>query len=355
MLSATAPGRTVPRPRSAAVVDAVRTGSPDGVRAALETGASVDERDRDGLTPLMVAACHGRADLVGLLLDAGADVYTADAAGGATALHKACQGGDVEVVRALLEAGAFVDAVAAATGHTPLMDAVWFKQPDIVAELLDRGASLNGVTRYGFSFTQHLDFEQGANAVGADRLRAAADLVARRRLADENAVAGHLLMSAVARGAVETVRALLARGAAADARFPIVNGFNDAHTPLLVAARDGHAEIVEVLCAAGADVNATEPTFGAVPLHKATYNGHADIVRILVAQPGIDLDRQGITNGYTPLHDALWHGYADCARVLVEAGARLDVRGHDGKTPLQVARESFGPVLSVVSLITDRL
>jgi ankyrin repeat protein len=101
-------------------------------------------------------------------------------------------------------------------------------------------------------------------------------------------------------------------------------------------------------------VNATEPTFGAVPLHKATYNGHAGIAALLAAEPGIDLDDQGPSNGYTPLHDALWHGFADCARVLVEAGARLDLEGHDGLTPAALAEAAFGADDRVTRLIRER-
>jgi ankyrin repeat protein len=337
------------------VVEAVVSGDVARVHAALDAGASVEVRDGDGLTPLMVAAGRGRADLVKVLLDAGADVFTADSRAGASALHKACQGGNVVVVRLLLDAGAFVDAVAASTGHTPLMDAVWFREPEIVAELLDRGAALHLNTRYGFSFLDHLRFEEQANSAGGDRFAEVVRLVRRRQAADDQAAMSALLMSAVTRGAVVTVRSLLEQGAAVDARYPVVNGFNDAHTPLLVAAREGHTEIVELLCEHGADVNAVEPTFGAVPLHKATYNGHVAVVRILAARKGVDLDVQGFTNGYTPLHDALWHGYADCARVLVEAGARVDLRGHDGLTPLQLARQSFASTLDLMQLISERL
>jgi ankyrin repeat protein len=150
------------------------------------------------------------------------------------------------------------------------------------------------------------------------------------------------LMAAAAAGDTARVRELLAAGAEVDARAPRLNGFNDGHTPLLVAARDGHDEIVRLLLAAGADVNAVEPCFGAVPLHKAVYNGHAGITADLVRQPGVDLDFRGATNGYTPLHDALWHGYEECARILVEAGARTDLLGHDGKTPFDLAAEVLG-------------
>ena len=78
------------------------------------------------------------------------------------------------------------------------------------------------------------------------------------------------------------------------------------------------------------------------------YNGRADITRLLVGRPGIDLNFQGATNGYTPLHDALWHGYVDCAEILINAGARSNVRGNDGKTPLCIAREVFGSTVAIV-------
>jgi ankyrin repeat protein len=52
-------------------------------------------------------------------------------------------------------------------------------------------------------------------------------------------------------------------------------------------------------------------------------------------------DAQGPYNGYTPLMDAVWHGHFDAARVLVETGADLSLRGHDGRTALDLARE-FG-------------
>lgn len=326
-----------------ALVDAVRRRDTALVRDLLAAGADPDERDREtGLTSLMIAAGQADLDTVRVLIDAGADVFTGDSRAGATALHKACQGGSVAVARALVEAGAFVDAVAPTTGHTPLMDALWFKFPEVARYLLDQGAGLNLHTHYGFSLTEHFAYELNVNTVGRDRLLLAERYLEERRVADERRVAGHRLMDAVTADDVDAVRRLLADGADVDERYPVVNGFNDRHTALLVAARDGHTEIAGLLLAAGADVNATEPTFGAVPLHKAVYNGHVDLTRLIAGWPGVDLDAQGATNGYTPLHDALWHGYEECARVLVEHGARLDLTGHDGRTPFDIAVEVLG-------------
>ncbi|MFR9795702.1 ankyrin repeat domain-containing protein [Streptomyces sp. MS06] len=323
--------------------EAVRTGDAELASAAVAAGADVDRRaPGSGLTPLHLASGAGHTDVVRLLLDAGADPYTVDPRGGATALHKAVQAGSLPVARALVEAGAFVDAVTPTTGHTPLMDALWYKFPDLVEYLLAHGAGLEMRTHYGFSLQEHFDYELNVNTRGKDLLLRSERLLRDRRARDAAAAAGQRLMAAVTEGDEVAVKELLAEGADVDETFPHIGGFNDGHTPLHVACRDGHTDLVGPLLQAGADVNAVEPCFGAVPLHKAVYNGHAAITALLVAHPGVDLDFQGATNGYTPLHDALWHGYEDCARLLLDAGARTDVRGHDARIPLDIAEDVFG-------------
>ncbi|MGW4984311.1 ankyrin repeat domain-containing protein [Streptomyces mirabilis] len=337
------------------LLDAVRRRAVNEAQALLAFGANPNHRDPEsGLTVLQTAAGLGHADLVRAVIAAGGDVFTTDSRAGGTALHKAVQGGDLATVTALVEAGSFVDAVAPTTGHTPLMDALWYKWPDIVGYLLSQDAGLGLSTHYGFSMREHFEYELNVNTRGKEQLLKAERLLKERTESDERRSTEHALLASVNAGDTHTVRGLLRDGAEVDRRFPVVNGFNDAHTALLVASRDGHTEIVRELIAAGADVNATEPTFGAVPLHKAVYNGHADITRILVAADGIDLDFQGATNGYTPLHDALWHGYEECADVLIEAGARLNLVGHDGKSPRDIAIDTFGPDHRLVQDLAPR-
>ena len=337
------------------LIDAIQSGDITSVQQAISSGSDVNLRDADtGLSPLMIAAGRGDSQSVSVLVAAGADCLAVEPRAGASVLHKACQGGSVEVAKILLDNGAFIDAVAPTTGHTPIMDALWYKWPEMTAFLLAKNANLNVSTHYGFTLQQHFDYELEVNTVGKDRLHECERLLNNRKASDLAAQQTQLLMSAASRGAIETVRRLLAEGKSVDQRFPIVGGFNDGHTPLLVACRDGHYEVAKQLVDAGADVNAVEPVFGAVPLHKAVYNGRADITRLLIEQPRIDLNFQGSTNGYTPLHDALWHGYVDCARLLLDSGARTDIKGHDGKTPLRIARESLGEATNFMELLTQK-
>ena len=321
----------------------------------IKQGVNLNTRNSSGLTPLMLASGHGNTKMVKLLLNAGADVFVVDSRAGASVLHKACQGGNVEVVRMLVEAGVFVDSVAPTTGHTPLMDALWFKWPAIVEYLLEKGAGLNLSTHYGFSLRQHFEYELNVNTIGRDRLLQAEKMLKERQQSDAEKIESQKLIAAVNNNDIATVKHLLRSGVNVEERYPMVNGFNDAHTPLLVAARDGHTEIVAELLKAGANVNAIEPVFGAVPLHKSVYNGHAEITKMLVEQPGIDLNFQGATNGYTPLHDAIWHGYSECSEILINAKTRLDLKGHDGKTPLDLATEVFGSEHAIAKLIQSKI
>lgn len=315
----------------------------DAAKLYLGQGVHADAVDRDsGLSGLMMAACRGFADMVELLITHGANVNFADGGGGATALHKAAQAGSLLIATALVKAGAFVDSVAATTGHTPLMDAIWFGAVDVTGFLLDSNASLKVISSYGFSIDDHFAYEEKVNTAQTDAFKAIKQLFDARRARDEKAVRDQVLMAAVVANDLDGVKAALANDADVNERAPITGGFNNGHTPLHVAAREGKTDIVAVLLPAGADVNAVEPTFTAVPLHKSVYNGHVEITRMLAHSPGVNLDFQGASNGYSPLHDAIWHGYAECADILVAAGARVDRPGHDGLTPLDLARRTFG-------------
>ena len=98
-----------------------------------------------GATPLFLAAAHGHADLVALLLKAEAKVDTPKASDLATPLCIAAQEGHLEVVGMLLAAGADTQA-ATADGQTPLLAAAAAGHLEIAALLLEAGAAVTSCT-----------------------------------------------------------------------------------------------------------------------------------------------------------------------------------------------------------------
>lgn len=305
---------------------------------------------------MLVAAGSGDLSRVKELVESGADINVTDSEAGATALHKACQGGHLDIVKYLLENGIQINATIASTGHTPLMDAIWFKQVECCKYLLEHDAEIGITTHYGFTIDQHIDFaiEVNAREKEKEKLIKIKQYVEERRQKDKSREANPLFR-AVLNKDLEGVKKAVSEGANIEVRYPMVNGFNDGHTPLIIACRENEKDIAEYLLSMGADANAKEPVFGAVPLHKATYNGLPDILRLLLKVEGIDVNYQGSTNGYTPLHDALWHGFEECAEILLDYGVDLSMKGHDGKLPVDIAVEVFGEEADITKQIRNRM
>lgn len=301
---------------------------------------------------LLYAAGCGDLNKVKAIVESGEDINKVDSMAGATSLHKACQGGHLDVVKYLVENGVHINAVIAATGHTALMDAIWFKEVECCKYLLDSDADIGIPTYYGFNIDDHIDFAIKVNneKKEKEKLRRIKEYVEERRERDKKR-ADEPLFKAVLDNDLTRVKAAVLEGADIEMRYPMVNGFNDGHTPLIIASRENEADIVRYLLEQGADANAIEPVFGAVPLHKATYNGLPVILKILLAVEGIDVNYQGYTNGYTPLHDALWHGFSECADMLLDYGVDLFIEGHDGKLPIDIAVDVFGEKAAITNKI----
>ena len=100
------------------LLEAARNGDLIKVQKALENGANPNVKDKDGHTPLHLAAFTGHADVARLLLEHGADPNFKNNIGH-TPLHIAAFTGHADVVRVLLERGAD-PRIADNKGHIPL-------------------------------------------------------------------------------------------------------------------------------------------------------------------------------------------------------------------------------------------
>jgi ankyrin repeat protein len=105
--------------------------------------------------------------------------------------------------------------------------------------------------------------------------------------------------------------------------------------PLYYAARLGFRNLAEHLIGEHPeDVNArggAEKT----PMHVAAREGHTDIL-LLLLEHGAAVDGRGI-NGQSPLHRASWNERLEAGLCLLDHGADINARGDDGITPLSAA------------------
>ena len=139
------------------------------------------------------------------------------------------------------------------------------------------------------------------------------------------------LLAAAIEGEVQRIRELLEEGVCVNSKFT-VHGW----TALMMSAENGHTNCANYLIKAGADVN----LLAAANVNERDYSGktalfyarYDNIVKILVAA-GADVNAKDLNNG-TALCEALFdcRRNVDVVKTLVQAGADVNFRGNDGKT-----------------------
>jgi ankyrin repeat protein len=111
---------------------------------------------------------------------------------------------------------------------------------------------------------------------------------------------------------------------------------------LIMAAHQGDDSAVEAALAAGISPNTRDPgVFGSGPvLSVAAEGGNTDVVSILLAA-GAAVDAPD-TSGMTALMYAARAGHPEVAQILLDHGASTHLRSATGHTALQIA-ERYGP------------
>ena len=88
----------------------------------------------------------------------------------------------------------------------------------------------------------------------------------------------------------------------------------------MVAASNGHAEIIKLLLQAGAEINALQPRTGQSPLKFACAFDRADCVAVLL-EHGCVVDLQSGFHSTTAAHHACMYGRPACLKLLLDAKA----------------------------------
>lgn len=379
LLEAGADANTREQSGESLLMTAAGAGVLGSVTALVEHGAIVDERESNfGQTAMMIAARAGYADIVGYLLEQGADPDAATMVVGGenwvppnsqrgygfgigiirggtpadrgrrdpipgkmTALLYAARHNHIDVARVLLDGGADIN-LAEANAIYPLLMAISNKNMAIAQFLVERGSQINVSDWYGRSplweavnvRNLYLDSETFENYVDRD-------------------------------AALELIKVLLEEGADVDARTAETPPFRDSYlgvgslewvdftgqTPFLSAALSGDVTVLKLLLEYGADpyietYAGTSPLMAAAGINWVVSQTYTESPEHLLEtvklcfELGMDVN-QANSMGLTALHGAANRGSNDIIQYLVEQGAKLDVLDNEGRSPLQWARGVF--------------
>ncbi|XP_073801318.1 caskin-2 isoform X8 [Danio rerio] len=239
---------------------------------------------------------------------------------GFSSLHHAALTGTTELLSLLLEAQAVVD-IKDSNGMRPLHYAAWQGKADSVLMLLRSGAAVNSASHDG-QIPLHLAAQYGHYEVSEMLLQHQSNPCVLNKakktpldLACEfgRAKVAQLLLSS-------NMVASLLEGDQRDASD------SNCNTPLHLAARNGHKDVIRLLLKAGIDINRT--TKAGTALHEAALYGKTEVVRLLL-DTGIDVNIRNtynqtaldIVNQFTACHAS-----KDIKQLLREATGVLQVR-----------------------------
>lgn len=351
------------------------------LKMLIAAGLDVNAHDHSGRTPLLVAVSEGQGEAIRVLLDAGAKAVVRDDHG-TTPLHLAADRGDLQLVETLIgelkgdpeephywgfgeypyqlssgeydfddecpERRSVLLNLRNGEGQTPLHfvansgeceDDLLASQ--VVARFLAAGAEPNTQDNNGAT-PLHLaaaNFNLPSAVCVLLEGGASPKIVDRMDMTPLHC----LVMGPEEKPALRAFEALVDAGAELNA--PDYLG----RSPLHLAVTSEHAEeevFIKALLEAGANPNARDRRNRATPLHYALQTGDErdTIVRALV-EGGADVNAKDDRLDQTALHMAI---SAEQARILIDAGAQLNARDAEEKTPLHVAAAGNAEVAGVL-------
>uniref|UniRef100_A0A672SAH5 Caskin-2 n=1 Tax=Sinocyclocheilus grahami TaxID=75366 RepID=A0A672SAH5_SINGR len=237
-----------------------------------------------------------------------------------SALHHAALTGTTELLSLLLEAQAVVD-IKDSNGMRPLHYAAWQGKADSVLMLLRSGAAVNNASHDG-QIPLHLAAQYGHYEVSEMLLQHQSNPCILNKAKKTP------LDLACEFGRVKVAQLLLSSNMVASLLEGDRKDGSDSNcnTPLHLAARNGHKDVIRLLLKAGIDINRT--TKAGTALHEAALYGKTEVVRLLLDN-GIDVNIRNtynqtaldIVNQFTACHAS-----KDIKQLLREATGVLQVR-----------------------------
>lgn len=254
---------------------------------------AVKNGDVTGVQKLVAKVKASKTKLLGSTKRLNVNYQDAD---GFSALHHAALGGSLELIALLLEAQATVD-IKDSNGMRPLHYAAWQGRLEPVRLLLRASAAVNAASLDG-QIPLHLAAQYGHYEVSEMLLQ-------------------HQSNPCLVNKAKKTPLDL----ACEFGRLKVAQLLLNSH--LCVALLEGEAK------------DPCDPNY-TTPLHLAAKNGHREVIRQLL-RAGIEINRQTKTG--TALHEAALYGKTEVVRLLLEGGVDVNIRNTYNQTALDIVNQ----------------
>lgn len=266
------------------------------IKVLISNGADVNATNTYNETALMGVSLNGYIELVTLLIDKGADVNQKDN-DGLTALKLASLAEHIEIVRKLISNGADVSDEA---GASALAFATKIEDYRMIEDLENKGTS--------------------------------------PRLANI-----YKLSEAIINGDAAKVKVLIAEGADANIKLGLLIAINKANSANIMERFDKSEKYLDIaieLINNGANVNQASSS-NETPLIIASERDNLELVKLLIAN-GANVNARSRGYGYTALFNAsinsMVNNTTEVAKELVSNGADVNIKcSHLGQTVLYFA------------------
>ncbi|CEP01703.1 Ankyrin repeat domain-containing protein [Plasmodiophora brassicae] len=289
------------------------------------------------------AAGNGGARIIRYSVRRGAarHIYFASAGCKSAALAAAVARGHLDVVQWLIGHGADVNP---GHGAVPMVEAAANGHVDVVRILLDKGARLDRCKRGSYC-----PLSVAARAGHANVVELLCSRGASVYAAAGNVSCSVAINEAAERGHVDVVGILLDNGGQLDRSNCV------AYCPLIVAAKAGHANVVELLCLRRASMYATAGNVLCwVAMQQAVERGHVDVVGALLRLPNLDVNARSDTFPLTMIQMACTSSSPDSVaicRLLLDAGADVNATGSIKAVPAPLLIAASTGSLDLVELL----
>ncbi|XP_046335601.2 serine/threonine-protein phosphatase 6 regulatory ankyrin repeat subunit A-like [Haliotis rufescens] len=267
----------------------------------------VNKRGQDGMSAVMAAAHEGNDGVFNLMVHEKADLLTVDDYG-STCLIQACIGGNANIVQYLLDMKIFDVESRGNDGWTPLMAAAAAGHQEVFQMLVEAGADVT--------------VKDAAN--------------------------DNCLMLASMGGNAVIVQELLQMKT-----FEINGRGGKGWTAVMFAAFYGQTEIFDILVKSGAKISLTDNNNDGC-LILAAAEGHVDIVRRLLAETSVDVNGRG-RRGCTPLLVAAHGGHTEVFQLLLSHRGDLAVVDENGANFTHYAKDWVRGIVKDVPLVRRQL